>query len=140
MCVFARGTHGNTLASATRKPSTPSTRHSASSTAPILHVLVEWAGRGAFGLAGIAAGMAVTTAVALAVMLVPLGSLHQALQGLIVAATVCGGLAALTFGVSGVVLDAVAAALLGLAVYALGLSSWRPVGLLSAWAYARTLR
>ena len=105
-----------------------------------LHVLVEWAGRGAFGLAGIAAGMAVTTAVALAVMLVPLGSLHQALQGLIVAATVCGGLAALTFGVSGVVLDAVAAALVGLAVYALVLASWRPVGLRSAWAYARTLR
>src|SRR5262249_49265876 len=105
-----------------------------------LHVLVEWAGRAAFGLAGIAAGMAVTTAVTLAALLVPLGSLHQTLRGLLVAAAVCGGLAAATFGVSGVVLDAVAAAAVGLVVYALALASWRPVGLRTAWAYARTLR
>jgi hypothetical protein len=105
-----------------------------------LHVLVEWAGRAAFGLAGIAAGMAVTTGITLAVLLVPLGSLHRALQGLLVAAAVCGGLAAVTFGLSGVVLDAVAAAAVGLAVYALVLAWWRPVGLRTAWAYARTLR
>src|SRR5436190_9356174 len=105
-----------------------------------LHVLVEWAGRAAFGLAGIAAGMAVTTGVTLAALLVPLGSLTQALQGLLVAAAICGGLAAIAFGLSGVVLDAVAAAFVGLVVYALVLASWRPVGLRSAWTYARTLR
>jgi hypothetical protein len=105
-----------------------------------LHVLVEWAGSAAFGLAGIAAGMAVTTGVTLAALLVPLGSLHQTLQGLLVAAVVCGGLAAIAFGVSGVVLGAVAAAVVGLVVYALVLASWRPVGLRSAWSYARTLR
>jgi len=105
-----------------------------------LHVLVEWAGREAFGLAGIAAGMAVTTGVTLAALLVPLGSLRRALQGLAVAAVVCGGLAAVTFGVSGVLLGAVAAALVGLALYALVLASWRPVGLRTAWTYARALR
>jgi len=105
-----------------------------------LHVLVEWAGRAAFGLAGIAAGMAVTTGVTLAALLVPLGSLTQALQGLLVAAAICGGLAAIAFGLSGVVLDAVAAAFVGLVVYVLVLASWRPVGLRSAWTYARTLR
>jgi hypothetical protein len=71
---------------------------------------------------------------------VPLGSLRRALQGLAVAAVVCGGLAAVTFGVSGVLLGAVAAALVGLALYALVLASWRPVGLRTAWTYARALR
>jgi hypothetical protein len=105
-----------------------------------LHVLVEWAGRAAFGLAGIAAGMAVTTTVALAVLLWSLGSLVQALRGLLVAAVVCGGLAAIAFGVPRAVLDAVPAAAIGLVAYAAILVSWRPVGLRTAWTYARTLR
>ena len=105
-----------------------------------LHVLVEWGGRAAFGLAGIAAGMAVTTGVALAALLWPLGSLEQALRGLAVAALVCGGLAAVAFGAPGALLGALPAAVVGLAVYTLALASWRPAGLRSAWAYARTLR
>jgi hypothetical protein len=105
-----------------------------------LHVLVEWGGRAAFGLAGIAAGMAVTTGLTLAALLWSLGSLVQALRGLLVAAAVCGGLAAAAFGVPRAVLDAVPAAAIGLVAYAAVLVCWRPLGLRTAWTYARTLR
>jgi hypothetical protein len=104
------------------------------------HVLVEWVGRAAFGLAGIAAGMAVTTGAILAVLLWPLGALTQALRGLLTAAVVCGGLAALAFGLPHVVLGAVPAAAVGLALYAAALGVWRPAGLRSAWIYVRTLQ
>ena len=105
-----------------------------------LHVLVVWGGRAAFGLAGIAAAMAVTTAATLVALLWPLGSLRSAGRGLLAAALVCGGLAAVAFGAPRAVLGAVPAAILGLVLYALVLASWRPLGLRSAWTYARTLR
>ena len=105
-----------------------------------VHVLVEWGGRAAFGLAGIAAGMAVTTGAILVVLLWPLGALTQALRGLLDAAVVCGGLAAVCFGLPRVVLGAVPAAAVGLALYAAALGVWRPAGLRSAWIYVRTLQ
>ena len=105
-----------------------------------LHVLVEWGGRAAFGLAGIAGGMAVTTAATLAALLWPLGSLAQAVRGLLIAALVCGGLAAVAFGAPRAVVGAVPAAAIGLVLYAVVLVTWRPVGLRAAWTYARTLR
>lgn len=105
-----------------------------------LHVLVEWGGRAAFGLTGIAVGMAVTTTATLAALLWPLGSLLQVLRGVALAAIVCGGLAAIAFGAPRAVLGAVPAAVVGLLLYAAVLGSWRPAGLRSAWTYARTLR
>ena len=104
------------------------------------HVLVEWAGRAAFGLAGIAAGMAVTTAATLVALLWPLGSLRQALKGLAAAALVCGGLAAVAFGAPRAVFGAVPAAAIGLVIYVVALLTWRPAGLRTAWSYARALR
>jgi hypothetical protein len=104
------------------------------------HVLVEWAGRSAFGLAGIAAGMAVTTGVVLVALLWPLGTLVGALRGLLSAAVVCGGLAAIAFGVPRFVLGPVPAAAVGLVLYAVVLGWWRPPGLRIAWTYARALR
>ena len=104
------------------------------------HVLVVWAGRSAFGLAGIAAAMAITTAATLVALLWPLGSLQQALRGLAAAALVCGGLAAVTFGGSRAVLGAAPAAVVGLALYAAVLAIWRPAGLRTAWSYARALQ
>jgi hypothetical protein len=104
------------------------------------HVLVEWAGREAFGLAGVAAGMAVTTAAVLTTLLWPLGTLRTALRGLLVASVVCGGLAVVAFAAPRAVLGALPAALVGLAVYAVALATWRPAGLREAWAYARSLR
>jgi hypothetical protein len=105
-----------------------------------VHVLVEWGGRAAFGLAGIAAGMAVTTGAILAVLLWPLGALTQALRGLLTAAVICGGLAAVAFGLPHAVLGAVPAAAVGLALYVGALVVWRPAGLRSAWSYVRTLQ
>jgi hypothetical protein len=103
-------------------------------------VLVEWAGRAAFGLAGVAAGMAVTTGVVLVALLRPLGALTATLRGLAVAALACGGLAALAFGVPRIVLGAAPTAAVGLALYAAALYTWRPAGLRTAWAYVRALR
>jgi hypothetical protein len=84
--------------------------------------------------------MAVTTAAVLVALLRLLGSLAPTLRGLLVAAVVCGGLAALAFAAPRAILDAVPAALVGLGLYLTALLAWRPAGLRAAWTYARTLR
>ena len=103
-------------------------------------VLVEWGARAAFGLAGVAAGLAVATAFVLAVLLARLGALVQVARGLGVAAIVCGGLAALAFGLPRLVVGPIAAAVAGLVAYAVVLAVWRPAGLRHAWTYVRTLQ
>jgi hypothetical protein len=105
----------------------------------VLHVLVEWAGRAAFGLAGVAGGLALTTAVVLVVILGWLGALLATLRGLLVAALVCAGVAVLVFGVPRALLGAVPAAAVGLVLYSLVMVIWRPPGLRAAWAYVRAL-
>jgi hypothetical protein len=102
-------------------------------------VLVDWAARAAFGLGGIAAGLALMTALVLAVLLAALGALARVARGLAVAAFVCGGLAALGFGLPRLVLGPVPAAVTGLVLYAVVLAVWRPAGLRDAWAYVRAL-
>jgi hypothetical protein len=104
------------------------------------HVLVEWGGRAAFGLAGIAGGLAVTTAAVLVALLASLDALRRSLAGLAVAALVCGAVAAAAFAVPRSVLGAVAAAAVGLALYVVALGLWRPAGLRHAWAYVRALQ
>jgi len=104
------------------------------------HVLVEWVGRAAFGLGGIAAGLAVTTAAVLVVLLAALDALGRSLAGLVVAAIVCGAVAAAAFAVPRSLLGAVAAAAVGLGLYVLALGLWRPTGLRHAWAYVRALQ
>ena len=106
----------------------------------LVHVPVEWAARALLGLAGVAAGMAVTTGAVLVVLLAALGALAPTLRGLVVAAVTCGGLAAICFAVPGALLGPVAAALVGLALYGGALLAWRPAGLRAAWHYVRTLR
>jgi hypothetical protein len=103
-------------------------------------VLVEWGGRAAFGLAGVAAGLALTTALVLAVLLARLGALARVAQGLGVAVLVCGGLAALAFGLPRLVAGPIPAAAVGLVAYCAVLAVWRPVGLRHAWTYVRTLQ
>ncbi len=105
----------------------------------LVHVGLTWAGSELFGLPGIAAAMAVTTAAVLVALLAALGSLAAVGRGLTVAALVCGGLAAAAFVPSGALLAAIPAAVLGLAAYTLVLWLWRPAGLRAAWAYARAL-
>jgi O-antigen/teichoic acid export membrane protein len=106
----------------------------------LVHVLLEWAGRGLFGLGGVAAGMAVTTALVLAAVLAALGALPATVLRLVPAAVVCGGVAAATFAAPAAVLGAVAAAAVGLVAYALVLGAWRPAGLRDAWLYLRALQ
>jgi hypothetical protein len=94
----------------------------------LTHVLVEWAGRGALGLAGVAAGMAVTT------------TLGGTPRRLLPAALVCGGLALLAYAAPAAVLGAAPAAAAGLVAYVVVLGAWRPSGLRHAWAYLRALQ
>jgi hypothetical protein len=103
-------------------------------------VLVAWAGRAAFGLGGVAAALCVTTAAVLVVLLVVLGALARVAAGVAVAAIVCGGLAALAFLLPRLVTGTVAAAVIGVVLYAAVLALWRPAGLRYAWAYVRTLQ
>jgi hypothetical protein len=60
-------------------------------------------------------------------------------RGLAVAALVCGGLAALAFVLPRLVVGPIAAAAVGVVVYAAVLALWRPAGLRHAWAYVHTL-
>ncbi len=104
-----------------------------------VHVLVEWGGRAAFGLAGLAGGLAVTAALVLATILVWLGALAVTLRGLAVAAAVCGVVALLGFGLPRTVLHSVPAAAAGLVLYTAVMLAWRPPGLRAAWSYVRAL-
>lgn len=106
----------------------------------VAQVLAAWAGRAAFGLAGVAAALALTTALVLGVLLARLGALERVAAGLVAAAIVCGGLAALAFGLPRLVAGPAPAAIAGLAVYAVVLMWWRPIGLREAWTYLRTLQ
>jgi O-antigen/teichoic acid export membrane protein len=105
-----------------------------------LQVLVEWGARAAFGLAGVAAGLALATAAVLVVLLAALGALVRVSAGVAIAAIVCGCVAVLSFGLPRMVVGPVAAAAIGLVVYAAALAVWRPPGLRHAWAYVRTLQ
>jgi hypothetical protein len=103
-------------------------------------VLVDWGARAAFGLGGIAAGLAVTTILVLAALLAALGALAGVARGLAVATAFCGGLAVLAFGLPRLVVGPFPAAAAGLVLYAVVLAVWRPAGLRDAWAYVRALQ
>jgi hypothetical protein len=104
-----------------------------------VQVLVEWAAQAAFGLGGVAAGLAVTTAGVVVVLLGALHALRRTLAGVLVAAVVCGVVAVVAFGLPRLVLGPFLAAVLGLIAYTAVLGAWRPAGLRHAWAYLRTL-
>jgi hypothetical protein len=102
-------------------------------------VLVEWAARDAFGLAGVAVGLGFTTGLVLLALLAWLGAVASAVRGIVVAAVTCGVLALVAFGVPRLVLGPVASAVLGLVLYAAVLAVWRPAPLRHALAYMRDL-
>jgi hypothetical protein len=105
----------------------------------LLHVPIEWGGRAAFGLGGLAGGMALTTTLVLVALLAALRALERTVHGLVLASVVCGGAAGLLFGVPGALLGRIVAAAVGLVLYAAVLGLWRPAGLRSAWTYVRAL-
>jgi hypothetical protein len=104
------------------------------------HVLIEWAARAWFGLPGVAAGLALTTALVLVVLLGTLRALRTVALGLARATFACGVLAAVTFGLAQLLFDPIPAAVVGLVAYSLALATWRPTGLRSAWAYLHALQ
>lgn len=105
-----------------------------------LNVLVEWGARAAFGLGGVAAGLGLTTAAVLVVLLGALGAFVSVVRGLLAAAVVCGGVAAIAFMLPRLVAGPLPAAVAGLVLYSVALAVWRPAGLREAWAYVRTLQ
>ena len=94
------------------------------------HVPVEWAGSSAWGLGGIAAGLALTTAGVLAVLLAALGALRSASLGVAVAALSCGIPALAGFGLASLLPTRDRRApRSGSLVYCGVLAVWRPAGL-----------
>ncbi|MGN6799758.1 MAG: hypothetical protein ACTHKS_16575 [Gaiellaceae bacterium] len=106
----------------------------------VAQVLVEWTLQAAFGLGGVAAGLAVTTGAAVVVLLGALHALRRTIAGVLVAAAVCGVVAVASFGLPRLVFGPFLAAVLGVLVYTVVLGVWRPSGLRHAWAYLRTLQ
>lgn len=106
----------------------------------LVEVGAAWIGRSAFGLAGVAASLAVTTGVVLLALLASLHAAERALRGLVLAAVAVGALAAAAFGLPAALLGPVAAALTGLVLYTVALGTLRPPGLRHAWAYLRSLQ
>ena len=107
----------------------------------IVDVPIEWAARSAFGLTGVALGLAVTTVLVFAALLAVLSAhtLARVAEGLVVPVLGIGALGALAFGVAAHLLDPIPAAALGLALYAGLLAAMRPRGLRAAWGYVRAL-
>jgi len=105
-----------------------------------VQVLVEWGARALFGLPGVAAGLAFTTALVLVVLLLALRALRAVVAGLAVATVACGSVALIAFGAPRLVLGSVPAAVVGLALYLSLLMFWRPAGLRHAWSYLHELQ
>jgi len=104
-----------------------------------IQVLVEWAARSLFGLAGVAVGLGITTAFVLVALLFSLGAVAASIRGILVATATCGVVAVAAFALPRLVVGPVAAAAVGLIAYFAVLGLWRPRGLRHAWAYMRTL-
>jgi hypothetical protein len=104
-----------------------------------VQVLVEWGMSAAFGLAGVALGLGLTTGLVLLVLLDWLGALRPAVRGIVIAAATCGVIALAAYGVPRLVFGPLAAAAAGLIVYTAVLTLWRPPALRHAFGYMRDL-
>jgi hypothetical protein len=104
-----------------------------------LHIPVAWALWSAFELTGLALALAVATFLVLGALLARVGALELAGRGLVTAALLLAAVALLAFGVPALVLEPIAAALVGLTLYAALLAALRPRGLTQGWRYLRAL-
>ena len=105
----------------------------------IVHVPLAVVARLVAGLWGLSLALAVSTAIALACMLVILDALRPTVAGLVPAATAVLVLAAISFVPVSLVLGPAGAGVVGVAVYGILLSVLRPPGLRRSWAYLRAL-
>jgi O-antigen/teichoic acid export membrane protein len=103
-------------------------------------VLLAWGGRAAFGLAGIAGALALSTALVQAALLVALGAFATVARGVLVAALICGSVATVVFALSWYVLGPILGAIAGAILYSVVLLAWRPRDLRTAWAYVHALQ
>ena len=104
------------------------------------HVPIAFAGQALAGLWGLAIALAISTALALAWLLVLLDALRATLGDLLTATVVVGAMAAVSFAVCAWLLGPVVAATLALVVYAGVMLVVRPPGLVRSWDYLRALR
>ena len=107
----------------------------------LLHVPISLGLREAFGLDGLAVGLAVSTMLVLVVLLAAVSPrmLELAALGLGRVALGVAALAAAAFGLMSLALPGIPAAAAGLLLYAGFLLVARPRGLREAWAYVRVL-
>jgi hypothetical protein len=107
----------------------------------IVDVPIEWAGKLAFGLNGVAVGLAVTTVLVLGALLAILSveTLVRVTAGLSRPTLLMGALAGISFLAAARLLEPVPAAIVGLLLYAALLATLRPRGLRNAWSYMRAL-
>jgi hypothetical protein len=108
---------------------------------PVLQVPLAWALSGWLELRGLALSLAVSTGLALGVLM---WALSKRAAGLVAAgiarlAAVEAGAGALAFGLLGALVGGWPAALAGLALYSALLLAARPLGLQAAWEYLRAL-
>jgi O-antigen/teichoic acid export membrane protein len=94
-----------------------------------------------WGLSGVAVGIALTTLLVLAALLLLLSKDTVVLtaEGVATVTVLIGAAAAAAFGLAAVALDGLAAAVIGLVAYVAVLLVWRPRGLREAWDYVRSL-
>jgi peptidoglycan biosynthesis protein MviN/MurJ (putative lipid II flippase) len=107
----------------------------------VVDVPIEWLGKEAFGLTGVAVGLAVTTVLVLAALLaiLSLETLVRVAAGLSLPTLLNGALAGISFLAAARLLEPVPAAVVGLLLYAALLGALRPRGLRAAWSYMRAL-
>jgi hypothetical protein len=84
--------------------------------------------------------MAVTSALVVIGMLTSLKAVRPVARGALEAVAVCGGLAAVAFGICAALLAPIPAAVAGFVLFGVALAAWRPHGLREAWGYARGLQ
>jgi hypothetical protein len=106
----------------------------------LIHVPIELLMRWAFGLAGVAVGMALTSAFVVVGMLSSLKALGVVARGALAASAACGGVAVAAFGVGGALLGPLSGAVAGFLLFSLAFAAWRPRGMRDAWRYARGLQ
>ena len=104
-----------------------------------VHVPIAFVGEALAGLWGLAAALAVTTAVALSWMLVLLDALPATVGELAVAAGTVAALVVAAYGLAALLLDGGPAATAGTALFVLAVAVLRPPGLRASWTYLREL-
>jgi hypothetical protein len=105
----------------------------------VIQVPLAFVGQVTLGLDGLALALAATTAIVVGALLVELDALWQTARGLALAALIAAAFAFVTFVVPWLFLGAVAAAAVGLVLYAAALGLVRPAPLRGAWRYLRAL-